>query len=302
MGSTGSSGQEGEGSEGQQAGQEGNPNQSETEGTYSVNGSGNPDANSTAGVSQNAMEFLQGLGKGGSSAGEGNQGDSTEGDGPGGESPTPSEARSQAQVQAGEQDNSPVNNGIPGTAQEQNTQSTAGTSQNAMEFLKGTSDQSGSEGEQQASTDGNGQQDSPTEGQESSQANTQDSGQDSGQSETQGDQQADGQSEGETQDVQQTETEQESALPSPTTSDSTSPAAETKEESTAGAAQNALEYLTGESTQPSGDTGSEVDSDQQQGTLTIQDLLNAQGVDGAPAKPVDVDQTDETTPEKDSDG
>ncbi len=131
-------GQEGEGSEGQQGGQEGQPNQSETEGTYSVNGSGNPDAKSTAGVSQNAMEFLQGLGKGGGSTGQGNQGDSTEGDGPGGNSATPSEAQSQAQAgqQRGAGQDTSENSASPGSTGDANADSTAGSSQNAMEFLK----------------------------------------------------------------------------------------------------------------------------------------------------------------------
>ena len=47
----------GEGNQGQQAGQEGNPDQSDTEGTYSLNGSTDSSANSTAGVSQNAWSF-----------------------------------------------------------------------------------------------------------------------------------------------------------------------------------------------------------------------------------------------------
>ena len=299
-GSSDRQGQNGEGSEGQQAGQEGNPNQSETEGTYSVNGSGNPDAMSTAGVSQNAMEFLQGLGKGGGGSGESNQGDSTEGDGSGGKSPTPSEARSQAQTgqQGGSEQNRSDNSESPGSYRDPNANSTAGTSQNAMEFLKGSSEQSGSDGEEQALSDVDGQQEGQSSGQESAQGSVQDSGQ----SETQGDQQADDQNEGETQDDQQSEGEQESALPSPTTNDSTTSPAETEEESTAGAAQNALEYLTGENTQHSVDKGNEADSEQQQGTLTIQDLLNAQGVDGAPANPADENQVDKTNPEKDGEG
>ena len=317
--SPGGSGQDGEGSEGQQAGQEGNPNQSETEGTYSVNGSGNPDAKSTAGVSQNAMEFLQGLGKGGSNTGEGNQGDSTEGDGPGGDSPIPTDAQSQAQAQSGQQGSS-ASGGQQNPDSDSNAQSTAGSSQNAMEFLQGMTGQgeaqnesgtgSSASGETQAeSSEGDqatsqteGQQDSQEQGQETGQADSQETTQEDGKGESQGETSAVGQNEGQSQDSQQTETEEKpDSADSPSNTLPASPA-ETEEESTAGAAQNALEYLTGESAQTGDDLGGGAETDQAEGTLTIQDLLNAQGVGGATAKPVDEKQTDETKPEKDSDG
>jgi hypothetical protein len=65
---TGGTGQDNEGSRGQQASQENNPGQTDTAGTYSPNAINNPNAQSASGVSQNAMEFLQGRGQAGSSA------------------------------------------------------------------------------------------------------------------------------------------------------------------------------------------------------------------------------------------
>ena len=114
-GPSGQTGQGDEGSQGQQSGQENNPNQNGNEGTYSVNTPNDPDAANTAGVSQNAMEFLKGHAKGGSATGESNSEDFTM-----------------------------ENTGDP------KSMSKAGTSQNAMEFLKGTVGSEDLKGESQA--------------------------------------------------------------------------------------------------------------------------------------------------------
>ena len=75
----------------------------------------------------------------------------------------------------------------------------------------------------------------------------------------------------------------------------------TEEESTEGAAQNALEYVTGEST-PSEDSDSNAEeAGQTDGTLTIQDLLNAQGVGGGATNTTVEKPKDDTDPDKDGD-
>ena len=145
----------------------------------------------------------------------------------------------------------------PNPGRDPNAKSTAGASQNAMEFLKGQSD-----GE--------------------------------------GDDQADGSNDGQEQTGEQVETTEEPASSTPPTSTDPVSPAETEEESTAGASQNALEYLTGESIQTSGSSGNEPDTNQPKDTLTIQDLLNAQGVgDTTISIPDDEKQPDETKADKD---
>jgi hypothetical protein len=113
-GATGNSGQSEEGSQGQQAGQQDNPEQRSTEGTYSLDGSNDPNANSNTGVSQNAMEYLQGLGKGGNGTEGSDQADSAASGGQG-DSPTPSDAQSQASSgqQGGSGQSSAANSGTP---------------------------------------------------------------------------------------------------------------------------------------------------------------------------------------------
>ncbi|HEY5774879.1 MAG TPA: hypothetical protein VIS57_02235, partial [Xanthomonadales bacterium] len=96
--SDGDDGQNEEGKAGQQAGQESDADASDTAGTYSANAPNDPNARSTAGVSQNAMEFLQGLGKGGTDAGSGNPG-ALVGNGGQSESPASSEGEGQTQGQ-----------------------------------------------------------------------------------------------------------------------------------------------------------------------------------------------------------
>ena len=259
-GSQGNAGQDGEGSQGQQAAHEGPTAESESEGTYSLNGSSDPNANGTAGVSQNAMEFLQGLGKNGSDGG--NQGTSTE-SGQHGESPTRPGDQSQAQTgQQGQSGQSSAASGTtPNPVQEPNASSTAGASQNAMEFLKGNT------------------------------------GQDNGQSK-----ESPGQDNGQSQNSQQNDVAKESTPGSPSASSTLPSPAETEEEQTAGTSQNALEYLKGESDRASGDTDDEPVTNLSEDTLTIQDLLNAQGVGGSTEpEPIQAerDQQKETQSDKD---
>jgi|GEM_PF-1255238 len=296
-----SEGESGEGSQGQQPGEENNSDQDTNAGTYSPNATNDPNAANTAGVSQNAMEFLQGLGKGGNGTGQNTQGTSKQSGGQG-ESPTPSDAQSRAETgqQGGSDQQSSANSDAAKTARDPNARSTAGASQNAMEFLKGNTGQDGDKGDSgsgsSASAEGQGESrqgekaDSQADGQQNGQGDSQESAQsdarDSGQADGQGDgqtdgegqAQAEGQDEGQGQDRELTETAEKPA--SSVSPDNTAPIStlSPEEESTAGASQNALEYLTGKSVQTGDGSTDEPDTGQQEGTLSIQDLLNAQGV------------------------
>jgi hypothetical protein len=317
-GQPGSNSQNGKGSQGQQAGQEGNPDQSATEGTFSLNGSNDPNADNTAGVSQNAMEFLQGMGQSGGSRGNGEQGDSA--------TPSSAQARGQGEQQNGAEQSTVANNGTPNPAGDPSAESTAGTSQNAMEFLKGAAGQSedankggsassegnegqgeAQEGEQGESPSGD-QQKGEDEGQDDGQEDGQDEEQEGDQADDQGNGQAGGQNDEQTQDEQQTETPEESTSNTPPASSDPAPPDEADEESTDGASQNALEYLTGEGDQTDEGTSNEPLTPQPAGTLTIQDLLNARGVgestgtSPASNSPDDEQPPDENIPDKDGGG
>ena len=87
-----------------------------------------------------------------------------------------------------------------------------------------------------------------------------------------------GEEDGQSQDGQQSETAEESKESTSPASNSPASSSEPEEESTAGASQNALEYLTGDSIQAGDGIGTEQDTNQPEGTLSLQDLLNAQGV------------------------
>jgi hypothetical protein len=342
-GSSDRQGQNGEGSQGQQAGQEGNAEQAGSEGTYSLNGSADPSANGTAGVSQNAMEFLQGLGQGANGTGERS---SRNPQGDGGQAESPALSDGQAQAQAGQQGNSgqggASNSSTPNSPRESSTESTAGASQNAMEFLQGNTGQSegsgdsgtassaGNEGQsesqggesqaegqqagtQQADAQGGDQGEAQAEGQQAgAQGDAQDEGQDNGQegaqSDDQGDDHADNQDGEQSQESQQAEPSETSDPTIPPASSAAATPVEPEEESTAGASQNALEYLTGEDPRAIDSAIGEAREDQPEGTLSIQDLLNAQGIgDSTNMAPVTTgsggeDQADEDKPEKDGGG
>ncbi len=275
-GATGQPGQSGESGQAQQAGQEGspqqnNPDQSDTEGTYSLNGSSDSSGNSTAGVSQNAMEFLQGLGTGGSNPQGTSNGVDTEGPAQG-NSPTPSQSQTQGQTQAqtdqngsAETPSGAIDSNPSQTARDSGSNSTAGTSQNAMEFLMGNT------GQAEETTDGaSGNSENMNSASESA-SNASDDAEPTDQQFTQQD-------------------------------------AQSEEESTAGASQNALEYLMEESTQVDDDINNQVDTNQSEGTLTIQELLNARGVNNTAvtlpsSSVIDEEQPlEETKPDKDGDG
>ncbi len=255
-GSPNGGGQSGEGSQGQQNGQENNPDQNDSAGTYSPNASNDSNSDNTAGVSQNAKEFLQGLGKAGGNAGDGDSETPAENGGQG-ESPTPSETGSQTQI--GQQDSS----GQDSTA---------------------------------ASQTGQGQGETQTDEQNVAQADGQDTAQ------------ADVQADGQAQDGQQTETAEKSVSTPPPASTSPISTVDAEEESTAGASQNALDYLTGGSVQTDDGVKDEPDTTQQEGTLTIQDLLNAQGTGNstgtvpASTSPNEIQKPDEAKPDKDGGG
>ena len=177
----------------------------------------------------------------GSGEGEG-EGEGSGNTGKGGEGQQASEQNSSNQ-------NSTAGSYSPNASNDPNAKSTAGVSQNAMEFLKGQGNQLANAGEANgASSDGN-----------------------NGQADAQADGQSDGQAQsGQAQDGQQTSDEQNrTASASAESSPSPSPD-EPESDSTAGASQNALEYLMGNTTPTS-----------QEGTLTIEDLMNAQGIGNA---------------------
>jgi len=326
-GQPGSNSQNGEGNQGQQAGQDGSADQASSEGSYSVNGSDDPNAQNTAGVSQNAMEFLQGIGQGGNSAGSGGQGDST--------IPSGDQAQAQLDQKSGTEQGAAADSGTPNPAGNTNTESTAGTSQNAMEFLTGNAGQgadgtasaegkegrgeaqAGEQGENQTDGQqdgqGDGQEDSQQDGEKDSQDDGEEDGQEGDQEEDQAEDQGDGQASGQdseaAQDDQQTEVTEESASSDPPASNDQTTPTEPDEESTDGTSQNALDYLTGDGDQSGeGNPNNEPDTTQPAGTLTIQDLLNAQGVGDSTGtnptstRPADEQKPDETTPDEDGGG
>jgi hypothetical protein len=266
------------------------------------------------------MEFLQGLGTGGNNP-EGNS-SGAESEAPAqGNSPTPSQSQSQAQTEQQGNPTAPSGaiDGNPSqTARDTGPNSTAGTSQNAMEFLMGntsqtaeTTDDAGGTSENMNSASesaSNASDDTELADQQFTQQDSQSDGQDSGSNNEESANQGDSQENGQTSDDQQTESPQESVSSTP--SENTSPVSdvEPEEESTAGASQNALEYLMEESTQVDDDINSQADTNQSGGTLTIQELLNARGVNNTSvtlpsSSAIDEEQPlEETKPDKDGDG
>jgi len=194
-----------QGSEGQQAGQENNSKQNSAAGSYSPDSSSDSNEKSTAGVSQNAMEFLKAQGAGGSS------------------STPPSDSSASGN-----------------SSQQQVSQEDA---QNALEFLN-TQNASGSSSTPPA---------------------------DSSTSESTSQQQQVSQEEAQNaleflKENSNNDTTSNSAQTPASTQNSNDEVHVTQEE-----AQNALEYLTSETQMPSGPNG---DDD----TLSIDELRNAQGI------------------------
>jgi len=138
----------GQSGEGQQSGQESDSGQNSSDGSYSPGAASDPNASSTAGVAQNAMEFLNKSGNE-SSNGGGNTTDPTTGN--------DGQAESKEHNQAGQQ-TSREKKQIAGTSPGQNPgknpseESTSGTSQNALEYLMQDDTQSDQSAQQEPDT------------------------------------------------------------------------------------------------------------------------------------------------------
>ena len=141
-------GSEGQGAAGKQAGQQSSSDQKATEGGYSPNAANDPSADSTDGVSQNAMEFLMKSGNlggnvadqaagspGGNTGQTGAQGQSAQAQSSQGQSGQQQASQDQVSQQTGaEQAQTSSSAVVPVPTEEP---STAGTSQNALEYLTG---------------------------------------------------------------------------------------------------------------------------------------------------------------------
>jgi hypothetical protein len=130
-------GNAGQGGEGQESSQPSQGEQSSAAGSYSPNAQNDPNATSTEGVSQNAMEFLTGKSGQVAKAGETNNGagESAQNDNQG-----ESQAQQGSQKQAQSGSNSADSATASATA-EVESQSTTGASQNALEYLTGGQEQ-----------------------------------------------------------------------------------------------------------------------------------------------------------------
>jgi len=183
----------------------------------------------------------------------------------------------QASEQNSSKQNSTAESYSPNASNDPNATSTEGVSQNAMEFLKGQANQVANAGEaNSASSDGN-----------NGQADTQAGGQTDGQA--QNGQAQNGQAQnGQAQDGRQTSDEQALTASASAESSSSPTPDEAESDSTAGASQNALEYLMGNTTPTN-----------QEGTLTIEDLMNAQGIGNSTSPgPPPGSANDEENPDK----
>jgi hypothetical protein len=298
------------------------------------------DTKSTAGTSQSAMDYLNSMANQEGKTGETGTGDSNEGTG--------QQASQEQMVANPENQNSPAGGNSQKPA---DTTSTAGSSQNAMEFLNklaggegktggtGTGDSNEGTGqqasqEQAAASQGSSPgQDSPTGGEAQDPADTKSTegatqnaldylNQGDGQNESEtltdtgasdgGEGQSNGSESGSEGDQeladQQVDDNKQSNETSVSANINFNPSDQDEEVSTQGTSQNALEYLTGDPVEvsPASDNGQEpVESE---GTLSIQDLLNAQGVGTAvgttpsPSSSSDEPVPDKNKDEKDGDG
>jgi len=266
---------QGEAGEKGQAGEENRSEQRDAADSYSPNSSRDPNAKSTAGVSQNAMEFLKGMGKqNGTGEGTGTAGD---GEGAG------QQQASQEQMQANQDEPASQAGTAEGNPQNSaDTESTAGTSQNALDYLQQSDAQGNSENEAVATT----------------------------YSATGGDGQSDGEdgNQGSSQGLAGEQSEEETISSEISISENIqlNPTDDREEISTQGTAQNALEYLTGDTVENAGTGENGQEPIESEGTLSIQDLLNAQGVGAAvgttPSSNNDTDESDPDKDKKDGDG
>jgi hypothetical protein len=143
-GESSAGGKPGQGSEGQQASQQNNSKQSSTAGSYSPDSSNDPNATSTKGVSQNAMEFLKGQGNQVANEGEANTASSEDNNGQ-------ADGQEQISQQSTDEQNrtasaSSSESIVPPSSDQSESESTAGASQNALEYLTGGNDRTDQEG------------------------------------------------------------------------------------------------------------------------------------------------------------
>ena len=239
----------------------------------------------------------------GGQAGEGEQGSQQNQQGQPGQQSRESQAQRQAQRQA------------QGAARDPNAKSTEGVSQNAMEFLQQISQQNGNASAATRSTAGPqgqpgqpGQQGKGQQGSES-EAGAGQQAQEGSESETSAGQQAQEGSESETSAGQQAQAGSESEASAgqqatdgngseaddgqqgaekPPSTNPTAPAdnpqeatAEPEDDSPVGVSQNALQYLAGQGENDNSDPDQTAPA-AVRGTLSINDLLNAQGVGNSP--------------------
>ncbi len=282
QGSSSSSG--GQASSAEQSTQQARAEQAETDQSEIPNSARITSSSSSAGVSQNAMEFLQRMQKqaGQNDAAQSDQAmaptlaDSQPGSGPGGPETQPNDITEQSESSEKSSNSPAANNG----SDKPNAENLAGVSQNALEFLQ----QDGQEGEKNANIN----KDS-TKGTSDGDEQLADSGElsDSTQS-TEAAANADGEAE--------------------TFADQAEPG-RTETGNISGATQNALEYVIGEqSVQNDGQRPDPAATGSTSGTLSISDLVNARGVGTgtkpAPPPPVLKEETPpvEIPPVKDGDG
>ena len=263
----GNQGSQGAGKQGKQTGQAKQGAQDRNEGGYSPGSAaqkGDPNAGSTAGVSENAMEFLRknvGLGTGKDAGATGvPSGNKAQGELPAGA------GQDAGSGQTAIADANAINTADGEASQnQQKSQSTAGSSQSAMKYLTGSENPGSSE----AQTEMTGQ------------------------------------------------TGQEPASGQPTAADSNAmntaaneaTQKEKESQSTAGSSQNAMEYLTGGENQDSIDattSASPMDPDSDfevvsKGTLSIKELSNAKGVTIPLQSNSPSTQNDESEKKKDKD-
>jgi len=131
----------GGGGEGQESSQSSEGEQGGAAGSYSPNARNDPNATSTQGVSQNAMEFLSGKsgrvvqsGDTDGGSGESGQDDNQAGSQSGAQSGSQGQQGDESQAQA---DSSPAMSTSARVNTEELTETTADTSQNALEYLTG---------------------------------------------------------------------------------------------------------------------------------------------------------------------
>lgn len=281
QGSPGQKGGKAEAGEQNQSQSQSPSDQSSQDSTAQQNTSQVTSSSSSSGVSQNAMEFLQrmankdGQMNGDNSSQDGQEPNPQPGDGPGGPETEPNQVTQQSEADGGSSSDNPNQESSPET----DAESVAGTSQNAMDFLK----EQGSAGDNNA----DGKADQP------------------------GEENGDGEESGQTEEMVMEETTTETGLSESGQSEATASNQANEGEAT-GASQNALEYLMGDeqvvqpgAVQPGQAPGGNASGTS--GTLNISDLINAKGVGTDPGlAPPDKLPEDQNSggkpPDKDGDG